>query len=574
MPKVRTHYDNLRIARDAPDVVIRAAYKALLHQYHPDNFNGNEAEALRSAKAIMHSYEVLIDPLKRTEYDRWIDEHESDFIHHINETKSDTTTNQTEHELFQINDNRVGSRLAEPIDLSSVEAKSNLKKGKYATSWPRFLARIFDLWWEGIFFGTILALLLISTSDKFAELYAQPNSGLSFGILFLPVTLGIDAFLYRVFGNTPGKALLGLMVRNKDEKILSLKEYLYRNYLLWKSGLAFGIPLINLYALAKQGIRIKRGLQTTYDESNSFRVYALPITWSRKTVFFCLFISLFFVQSVLIFLDKNTPQYPRKTPISENPLHESNFSKIERLVGDQRLIKIRNNCAEAVDVAVTFWNGREWITKGWWSVTPSTVTNTGIYTSYKEIYAYGFSQSYKWQDESGNGFLRPIFNDDYSIASSDKLFKSSNENLASFFLVNNIIENSDSNGNYFEFSFMCEARENPATVSAPGTEEQHFAAIRNIHPDFLKINSDPNFQGWIDAQPAEERNNYQRIIKSGTANEVINMITAYKYFMTTLENRARSSQQDSLPSAKKECDIKPVMTDDDYRNCGMPIPRH
>ncbi|MCE3242682.1 MAG: hypothetical protein K0Q83_3189, partial [Deltaproteobacteria bacterium] len=28
MPKVRTHYDNLKVARDAPPEVIRAAYKS------------------------------------------------------------------------------------------------------------------------------------------------------------------------------------------------------------------------------------------------------------------------------------------------------------------------------------------------------------------------------------------------------------------------------------------------------------------------------------------------------------------------------------------------------------------
>ena len=72
MPKFRTHYENLKIARNAPDAVIRAAYKALMQQYHPDKFQGPEQEAHRIAKLIKQSYEILIDPVKRAEHDRWI----------------------------------------------------------------------------------------------------------------------------------------------------------------------------------------------------------------------------------------------------------------------------------------------------------------------------------------------------------------------------------------------------------------------------------------------------------------------------------------------------------------------
>lgn len=74
MSNYRTHYDNLKVARNAPDAVIRAAYKALMQKYHPDKFEGNEQEALRIAKIIKQSFDILIDPVKRAEHDRWIDE--------------------------------------------------------------------------------------------------------------------------------------------------------------------------------------------------------------------------------------------------------------------------------------------------------------------------------------------------------------------------------------------------------------------------------------------------------------------------------------------------------------------
>ncbi|MEI6336092.1 MAG: DnaJ domain-containing protein [Methylococcaceae bacterium] len=62
----RTHYDNLKVTRDAPNAVIRAAYKALIQKYHPDIFNGSEQEALRITKLIKNFYEVLIEPDKRS----------------------------------------------------------------------------------------------------------------------------------------------------------------------------------------------------------------------------------------------------------------------------------------------------------------------------------------------------------------------------------------------------------------------------------------------------------------------------------------------------------------------------
>ncbi|HCZ9102102.1 TPA: J domain-containing protein [Klebsiella michiganensis] len=68
---MRTHYDNLKVSKDAPVEVIQAAYRTLAKKYHPD-INKNNPEAVRIMQIINTSYEVLIDPLKRKEHDRWI----------------------------------------------------------------------------------------------------------------------------------------------------------------------------------------------------------------------------------------------------------------------------------------------------------------------------------------------------------------------------------------------------------------------------------------------------------------------------------------------------------------------
>lgn len=71
MKQVHTHYDNLKVARDAPPEVIRAAYKTLSHKFHPDR-HGGSAKATQTFQLINSAYEVLSDPERRRKHDAWI----------------------------------------------------------------------------------------------------------------------------------------------------------------------------------------------------------------------------------------------------------------------------------------------------------------------------------------------------------------------------------------------------------------------------------------------------------------------------------------------------------------------
>ncbi len=76
MAKFKTHYDNLNVSRNAPASVIKAAYKALCQNYHPDKYAGGSEEALRIMKIINGAYAVLSDSRKRAEHDQWIEQQE------------------------------------------------------------------------------------------------------------------------------------------------------------------------------------------------------------------------------------------------------------------------------------------------------------------------------------------------------------------------------------------------------------------------------------------------------------------------------------------------------------------
>ncbi len=81
MPRAHTYYDNLKVARNAPDSVIRAAYRALAQQYHPDK-NPGSAEAAHVMKLLNEAYAVLSDPKKRLEHDAWIASEEGEAQRH------------------------------------------------------------------------------------------------------------------------------------------------------------------------------------------------------------------------------------------------------------------------------------------------------------------------------------------------------------------------------------------------------------------------------------------------------------------------------------------------------------
>ena len=62
------HYSTLGLAPSADDVVVHAAWRALLRKHHPDTSTAPDAEA--RTRDINRAYATLIDPQQRAAYDR------------------------------------------------------------------------------------------------------------------------------------------------------------------------------------------------------------------------------------------------------------------------------------------------------------------------------------------------------------------------------------------------------------------------------------------------------------------------------------------------------------------------
>jgi DnaJ-class molecular chaperone len=68
---MKDYYKLLEVDRDVSDEQIRKSYRRLALKYHPDR-NPGDSKAEEQFKEIAEAYGVLIDPVKRTEYDQWL----------------------------------------------------------------------------------------------------------------------------------------------------------------------------------------------------------------------------------------------------------------------------------------------------------------------------------------------------------------------------------------------------------------------------------------------------------------------------------------------------------------------
>lgn len=183
------------------------------------------------------------------------------------------------------------------VDSAATNIKELSSSIKLAGRWRRFFARLLDFWITfliallpvGIFFEVVSDGDWKATQGAWVLL-----SVITTGLAFVP-----DAIIYKLFGNTLGKALLRINVLHANGDKLTFKEYLSRNNLVWGKGFALGIPLLNIVTFLVQFFRIGEGNKASYDQSTDYVVAAKPINWFLLPIFSVLFIVMLGIMSLL-----------------------------------------------------------------------------------------------------------------------------------------------------------------------------------------------------------------------------------------------------------------------------------
>lgn len=179
------YYSILGVSSEAEDIVIRAAYKALAHRYHPDRNIGNASEAQEKMALINEAYSILSDPNKRKEYD-------------LRNTKFD---NASQDNKRKNNNNK-----------ESFQQSENIPDGVKGTSIAAFMLTIFwsigNRVWIGIFsliplIGIIISIYLgfkgrelawnaksWKNLDHFKSVQRKWNIA---AIILIPASIGIHA---------------------------------------------------------------------------------------------------------------------------------------------------------------------------------------------------------------------------------------------------------------------------------------------------------------------------------------------------------------------------------------------
>lgn len=144
-----------------------------------------------------------------------------------------------------------------------------------ARPWPRYWAKYFDIF----LFGMIASLGLAFFAPRLFEAGGLFENDYFAGFALLPAALLLESVCYILIGTTPGKWLTGIKMVTWQGERVPLSIAVGRNFHLWLSGLALGIPLIAIVTLSHNYSAVKSGKLTRWDEKYFTRIKGDPPGW-------------------------------------------------------------------------------------------------------------------------------------------------------------------------------------------------------------------------------------------------------------------------------------------------------
>ncbi|RQF81504.1 DnaJ domain-containing protein [Pseudomonas aeruginosa] len=216
---MRTHYDNLHVSESASPEVIRAAYKALAQKWHPDKNSNRQEESERYFKVISQSFEVLSDSEKRAAYDAWLKQQRANSV--LGEAVI-----------------KEGEAAAGPVrNVPNVEFEAGFHP------WRRYFARLIDVC-VFVLIGFVFFLVIIKNENLPLLTFLFSNVFLLFASSFVFVVV-VEVLFLLVWGNTVGKALMGVKIESSDGGSIEPLQVVKRSVLVNLLGQGAHIPSLS-----------------------------------------------------------------------------------------------------------------------------------------------------------------------------------------------------------------------------------------------------------------------------------------------------------------------------------------
>ena len=205
---MKNYYEILEVDKNASDEIIKLAYKSLVKKYHPDLKDSTEKQiAEEKIKEINEAYDIISDPVKRSEYNQaFFDENIS--LEKYNNILNENAILKNELNKYKHFYNNYFSRPKNNYGRNNSEQKnnsytnyeeprynsySNNVEPKYENSSKNIFKNIFDNFSESFknIFAILLAFLIIFIILKipFFNEFAVELFGSGFPVLIIIILI-------------------------------------------------------------------------------------------------------------------------------------------------------------------------------------------------------------------------------------------------------------------------------------------------------------------------------------------------------------------------------------------------
>jgi len=162
--------------------------------------------------------------------------------------------------------------------------------------WRRYWARLFDI----SFIMPIYIILIALFYPRLNYSITRMDSFIGGTLLLLFYLIFFEPMMLSSFGTTPGKALLGIKIRDLSGNKISYTTGMKRGFLVWLNGMGIGIPLITLFTMIAAYNRLKRNGITSWDEKCGINIIHHRISILRVILFIVIFIFCLFILGALL----------------------------------------------------------------------------------------------------------------------------------------------------------------------------------------------------------------------------------------------------------------------------------